>query len=32
MKSDASTLSAYYILTEEKIHDVCEMAAAQIDH
>lgn len=28
MKSEASTLSAYYILTEETIHDLCEMAAA----
>lgn len=32
MKSEASTLSAYYILSEVKIHDLCEMAAAQIDH
>lgn len=32
MKSEASTLSVYYILSELKIHDLCEMAAAQIDH
>lgn len=32
MKSEASTLSAYYIVTKEKIQDLCKMAAAQIDH
>lgn len=32
MNSEASTLSAYYIVTKEKIQDLCKMAAAQIDH